>query len=201
MLPKCAGQNDLEQLSFYLDALEAREALAAGSTRILAISTETAAATLNLGSTRSAAPSRLWGTMWGSEDLAASLGASANRDDDGRYTFPYQSARSQCLYAASALGITAIDAVWTDFRDFEGLERETSEGLRDGFSAKAAIHPAQVEVINRVLTPRPEQLEWANAVVDLLQKTGVARLDGKMVDLAHKRIAERLLKRAAAISV
>ena len=95
------------------------------------------------------------------------------------------------------LGAQPVDAVYTDFRDLAGLERETAAGLRDGFTAKAAIHPAQAEVINRVLTPTPEQLAWAREVVTLLTDAGVARIGGKMVDIAHKRIAERILQRSA----
>ncbi len=200
VLPKCSSARDIEQLSHYLDALEAREGLVAGATRILGIVTETAASTLNLAALHQRPAARLWGVMWGSEDLAASLGARANRNDQGVYTFPYQAARSQCLYAASALHIVAIDAVWTDFRDHEGLEAETQEGLRDGFAAKAAIHPAQVDVINRVLTPEQEQVEWAVKVVAALEGKGVAKLDGRMIDLVHKRIAERVLNRRKAIA-
>ena len=71
--------------------------------------------------------------------------------------------------------------------------------VRDGFTAKAAIHPAQAEIINRVMTPTAAELDWAREVVALLADRGVARLDGKMVDLAHKRIAERLLRRRATL--
>jgi citrate lyase subunit beta/citryl-CoA lyase len=200
VLPKCQGNQELLRLSYYLEALETQQDVLPGTVRVLAISTETSGATLNLGSTAPPAPPRLWGSMWGSEDLAASLGAIGNRDGNGNYTFPYQSARSQCLYAASTLGIAAVDSVWTDIRDLDGLEREAREGLRDGFIAKAAIHPAQVDVINRAFTPSAARLEWARRVIDLLADRGVARLDGVMVDLVHKRIAERLLLRAAAIS-
>ena len=125
---------------------------------------------------------------------------SATRDETGAYTFPFQFARSQCLYAANVLGVTAVDAVYTDFRNPAGLEQETGFAVRDGFLAKAAIHPAQVEIINRVLTPTAAQLAWARQVVHLLAETGVARLDGKMIDLAHKRVAERLLLRAEAMA-
>ncbi len=197
VLPKCEGAADIDRLSFYLDALEARDEIAPGSTRIVTVATETAAATLNL-SQASAGSKRLWGLLWGGEDLSACLGANGNRDADGAYTFPYQFARSQCLYAASALGVVAIDAVYPDFRDLPGLEAEAREGLRDGFTAKAAIHPAQIAPINAVMTPRPEQVDWAEKVVDLLAHQAVARLDGRMVDLAHKRVAEKILSRASA---
>lgn len=199
VLPKAHGPAEVVRLSHMLDALEAREEIEAGATRILTVATETAASTLALASPAGEGQERLWGMLWGGEDLAAALGAMANRDEEGRYTFPYRFARSQCLYAANATGIAAVDAVYTDFRDPGGLETEVRAALRDGFVAKAAIHPAQVEIINRVLTPDEGQLDWARQVVALLADRGVARLDGRMVDIAHKRIALRLLSRAAAL--
>lgn len=197
VLPKSEGVQDLARLSHQLDVMEAREGMDLGATRIMSVATETAAATLALGNPRGV--DRLWGMLWGGEDLAAALGAGSNRDAAGAYTFPYQFARSQCLYAAKALGVAAVDAVYTDFRNSPGLAEETRVGLRDGFSAKAAIHPAQVDVINEIMTPNEEQLGWARQVVSLLHENAVARLDGRMIDLAHKRIAEGLLSREAAI--
>lgn len=198
VLPKCTNSAELEKLSSYLDVLEAREGIDEGNTRILTVATETAGATLSLSRPYSDASRRLWGMLWGGEDLSATLGASTNRDEGGEYTFPYQFARSQCLYAANALNAQPVDAVYTDFRDDEGLEAETRMALRDGFTAKAAIHPNQAPIINKVLTPTKDQIDWAESVVDLLRNTGVAKLDGRMIDLAHKRVAERILLRARA---
>lgn len=201
MLPKCGSLVEVERLGHCLDALEARDGLEAGAIRIMTVATETAAATLRLGSAEADRSGRLWGMLWGGEDLSATLGAQTNRDETGTYTFPYQFARSQCLFASNALGVAAVDAVYVDFRDPEGLAAETRLGLRDGFSSKAAIHPAQVEVINEVMTPTPDQLDWAKEVTTLLQDRAVARIGGRMIDLAHKRIAERLLSRAAALGL
>lgn len=201
VLPKYRQEQDIHQLGFYLEALEAREGIDAGATRLLIVATETAAAAHNLGQPYRLHSPRLWGAMWGGEDLAAELGSVSNRDGEGRYTFPFLYARSQCLYGASALGIVAVDAVHTNFRDLERLEAETREGLRDGFIAKAAIHPAQVGVINKVLTPDASQVAWAEQVTALLADQGVARLDGKMIDLVHKRIADRILERATSFGL
>ena len=199
MLPKCAGPEDVERLAHYLDMAEALEGITPGSTRITTVATETATAALNLARTpRAGVAARVWGLLWGAEDLAADLGLASNRTTEGRYTDPCRHARTQCLYAANAIGAVAIDAVYTDFRDPEGLERECREGLRDGFTAKAAIHPAQIEVINRVMTPSPAELDWAHKVHTLLARSGVAQLDGKMIDIAHKRMADRILARAGA---
>ncbi|HEY9536570.1 MAG TPA: CoA ester lyase [Kiloniellaceae bacterium] len=196
MLPKCCGLRDVERLSHHLDALEVREGLTQGSTRILPVATETAAATLDLPSFAAAPAPRLWGLLWGGEDLSADLGAARNRDAGGAYTLPYQFARAQCLMAAAAAGAVAVDAVSVDFRDLEALDRETREALADGFTAKAAIHPAQIPVINAALTPDAEQIAWAEAVLAALDGKGAGRLEGRMVDQPHRRSAIRILARA-----
>jgi len=95
------------------------------------------------------------GMTWGAEDLSAALGASTNRDEDGQLEFTYKMARSLCLMAAVAAGIEPIDTVYTNFKDSKGLFRESQAARRAGFTGKVAIHPDQVEPINRAsLTPR-----------------------------------------------
>ena len=189
MLPKSGGGDDVRRVSFYLDALEAREGVDAGSIRILPIVTETAASMFGLGSYADPAIPRLFGMLWGGEDLAADVGATGNRDSDGRYAPAYQLARSLCLFGAASAGVAAIDAVYTNFRDSEGLKAEALEGLRSGFSAKAAIHPAQVEVINEAFTPSKQDVEWAQRVVAAFETAGdvgVAAIDGRMLDRARE---------------
>ena len=198
VLPKCRGGDDVRLVGHYLGALEAREGIERGATRILPIATETGAAMFGLGSY--AGVERLCGIFWGGEDLAADLGAVANRDAVGRYTGPYELARSLCLYAAAAAQVDAVDAVYTNFRDLEGLKSEAAQALRDGFSAKAAIHPDQVEPINAAFTPSAGDVAWAKRVIaafDEAPGAGVASLDGKMLDRPHYRTAQRVLARAA----
>ncbi|WP_260601662.1 HpcH/HpaI aldolase/citrate lyase family protein [Bordetella hinzii] len=171
---------------------------AKGCLRLLPIVTETAAATLRAAQYE--AGGRLDGLMWGGEDLAADLGAQANRDASGRYTAPYEMARSLALLGAAAARVPAIDAVYPDFRDLQGLRAEALDALRDGFSAKAAIHPAQVAVINEAFTPAPQALRQAERVLRAFQEAGgaaVVALDGKMLDRPHYRAARRVLERAA----
>lgn len=198
MLPKAMGAASVALLSSYLDALEVRDGIAPGSVKILPIITETGAAMLDLDY-RGAGNGRLCGMLWGGEDLAADLGASANRDAAGAYLPPFQMARSLCLYAAAAAGVPAIDSVYTDFRDMAGLEAEAREAVVMGFYGKAAIHPAQVEPINRAFTPDEASLRWARevkAAFDARPGAGVVGIDGRMIDRPHLRQAERILNRA-----
>jgi citrate lyase subunit beta / citryl-CoA lyase len=197
VLPKCRGGDDTRLVGHYLSALEAREGIESGATRILPIATENGASMFGLGTYAGAG--RLCGIFWGGEDLAADLGAIANRDTHGRYAAPYELARSLTLFAAAAAQVDAIDAVYTNFRDLEGLKAEAVDALRDGFSAKAAIHPDQVEPINAAFTPSAADVAWAKRVIAAFDESpgaGVASLDGRMLDRPHYRSAQRVLSRA-----
>lgn len=196
MLPKLTGPHDLDRL----DALLARHepADAKGGTRIIAVCTETPAATLSLAAASWRRP-RLAGLLWGGEDLSAEIGASANRETGGAYTAPFQLARSLCLLAARAAGVVPIDAVFTNFRDGEGLAQEAAAARRDGFSAKAAIHPSQIAVINAAFTPTEAERAWADRVVAALEasQSGVTQIDGVMIDAPHLAQARRILAAVA----
>ena len=199
MLPKCRSGRDVALVDSYLAALEARDGIPQGSVRILPIVTESAAALFEMASYAQAG-SRLCGMMWGGEDLAADVGTVANRDADGCYTAPYELARSLTLMGATAAQVPAIDAVYTNFRDPEGLKAESAQALRDGFSAKAAIHPDQIGPINAAFTPSPVDVAWATRVISAFNETpekGAIVLDGKMLDRPHYRSAQRVLARAA----
>jgi citrate lyase subunit beta/citryl-CoA lyase len=179
--------------------MEAHAGIELGRIRILPIVTETAASLFGLGTYAELPTPRLFGMMWGGEDLAADIGAIANRDASGRYTTPYELARSLCLLGAAAASVLPVDAVYTNFRDLQGLKAEALEGLRSGFGAKVAIHPAQVDVINEAFTPSSSDVEWAKRVIaafDALGGGGVAAIDGKMLDRPHLRSAQRVLARA-----
>ena len=198
MLPKCASGDDARRLARELDVMEARNHVETGSIRILPIVTETAASLFGLGTYRDPHIARLYGMLWGGEDLAADVGATANLGSDGRYTPAYELARSLCLFGAAAAGVVAIDAVYTNFRDSAGLKAEALEAVRSGFSAKAAIHPGQVEVINEAFTPSAEDVAWAQRVVAAFEgagETGVAAIDDRMLDRPHLRSAQRVLAR------
>jgi citrate lyase subunit beta/citryl-CoA lyase len=194
MLPKLSGPHDLGRLDVLLQQSEPAEAR--GDTRVIAVCTETPAATLSLASASWRHP-RLAGLLWGGEDLSAEIGASANRDAAGSYTGPFQLARNLCLLAARAAGVTPIDAVFTDFRDDAGLTQEAQAAQRDGFEAKAAIHPRQVDIINAAFTPTEAERAWAERVVATLEgnRFGAAQLDGVMIDAPHLAQARRILAR------
>ncbi len=200
MLPKSQSGDDVTLLSAKLAVREAENSLPDGATAIIAIATETARSLFHMGSYVGVSQ-RLKGLTWGAEDLSADLGAETNRLADGSYADAYRLARALCLVAASACEVAAIDTVFTNFRDMEGLRAESEAARREGYAGKMAIHPAQVPVINEVFTPSPEAVERARRIVALFAENpdaGVIGLDGEMLDRPHIRRAERILAAAAA---
>ena len=203
MLPKAEGGPAVIHLDAKLTAREAIHDVSDGATGIVALATETAAALFVAGSYRGASP-RLTGLTWGAEDLSVELGSETNRDADGRFSGPFQLARNLCLAAASSARVQAIDTVFVDFRNSEGLRREAEEARRDGFTAKMAIHPAQVAVINEVFTPSAEAVARARTIVTAFEANpglGVVGIDGVMFDQPHLRRAQNLLARAKAAGI
>jgi citrate lyase subunit beta / citryl-CoA lyase len=199
VVPKACGPQDALRTAERLAALERGRAGAPGRLRMVLVATETAASVLALSDFRAPVP-RLAGLMWGGEDLSADLGVRRNREADGSYRPVFRLARDLTLLAAAATGATAIDAVFTDVRDHAALEAECREARAMGFTAKAAIHPGQVPAIHAGLRPDDEELAWARRVLTALAGTrsGVAMLDGRMIDEPHRRLAHRLVARAAA---
>ncbi|NDA45728.1 MAG: CoA ester lyase [Alphaproteobacteria bacterium] len=196
MLPKCQSLDDVARLITYLDILEIREGIEPGAIAIYPIVTETARSVLALSDYRKPM-ARIKGLLWGGEDLAADIGALANRDRAGHYTSLFASARSLCLLAAAALEAEAIDAVNVNFRDLDALRLEAEQAAQDGFSAKAAIHPDQIDVINQAFTPSAEAVSHAKAILEAFKQSdsGVASLNGRMIDAPHLRSARKILHR------
>jgi citrate lyase subunit beta/citryl-CoA lyase len=132
--------------------------------------------------------------MWGAEDLFAVLGGTANRYPDGSYREVARHVRSQTLLAAKAYGRMALDSVYLDIKDLDGLAKEVDDAVAVGFDAKVAIHPSQVAVIRAGYQPTPEQVEWALAVVAAARsERGVFQFEGLMVDAPVLRRAERIV--------
>lgn len=198
LFPKAEGGASVVHLDAKLTAQEAIAGVAEGSIKVLAQNVESAAGLFMAGTFKDAS-ARLVGVTWGPEDLSAELGAETNRDDKGLLTEPYRFARSVCLFSAAAAKLPAIETVYVDFRNSDGLRKDTVEARRDGFTGRLAIHPAQVPVINEVFTPTAEQIEKAKAIVSAFAANpgaGAIGIDGKMFDRPHLIRAQRLLAAA-----
>ncbi len=203
MLPKPDGPDDVSTLSYYLDALEAQNGLEHGTTQILPVATETAAAPFRLGDYAHAGLQRLAGLTWGAEDLSTAICASTNLDPDGNWASTFKMVRSLTLLAAHAAGVQAIETLYVDFRDSDGLFESCRAARAEGFSGRIAIHPAQVEPINRGFTPSEQEIEFARRVVAAFAAApgaGTIGLDGKMLDIPHLKQARHTLALAEAVA-
>jgi citrate lyase subunit beta/citryl-CoA lyase len=198
VLPKPTSAGDAKLLSKILLVHEEENDLEPGGTAILPIATERPAALFAMDgyadSTR-----RLGGLTWGAEDLSTALGATTNRGEDGNWLPPYQLARSLCLFAAAAAGVPAIDTVYTDYKDADGLAKFAAAARRDGFEGMLAIHPGQIQIINAAFVPTSDETERAQRIVELFAANpdaGTLGLDGEMIDRPHWLQAKRILETA-----
>ncbi|HVV80099.1 MAG TPA: CoA ester lyase [Pseudolabrys sp.] len=195
LFPKAEGGPTVTHLDAKLTAREVIAGLAEGHVKVLAQNVESAAGFFAAGTYRGSSK-RLIGVTWGPEDLSAELGAEANRDATGRLTEPYRLARSVCLFSAAAAKTAAIETVFVDFRNEEGLLKDTEDAKRDGFVGRLAIHPAQVPIINAVFEPSAEQIAHAKKIVAAFAAqpgAGAVGIDGKMFDRPHLVRAQALL--------
>ena len=202
VLPKVSCAEEIIEAAERLAALEAAHGKPSGRMRLLALVTETPAGLLALPqyppllAASAVSRAHLAGLTWGAEDLSAALGAGGKRDRAGALTFTFQLARTHCLLAAAALDVAAVDGVHTEFRDAAALQRELEDARRDGFDGKLAIHPDQVAPINAAFTPTDAEREHARRVLAAFAaagNSGVASLDGQMIDRPHLLQAQRIL--------
>ena len=195
LIPKANGMQDIDLIANYVDALEVAAGVTPGHVKLLVVATETPAAMI--GFAGYATPNkRLVGVTWGAEDLGAAVGALTNKEPNGEWTFPYQVARAQCLFAAHAAGALALDTLYADFKDQQGLAASCRIARRDGFAGRIAIHPDQIATINDCFTPSDADLAHARRVVEAFAAqpdAGTLGIDGKMYDIPHLVAAKRTL--------
>jgi citrate lyase subunit beta / citryl-CoA lyase len=192
VLPKAQGGQALADLDQRLTALGDAQ------TRILPLATETPAAIFALG-TYGGITKRLCGISWGVEDLSVAVGAATAREANGHYTPLFEMVRGLALFAAHAANVPAIETIFPSLKDEQGLEAYAARGCRDGFAGMLAIHPAQIPIINQAFTPSPEDIAWAQRVMDVFAAhpgAGVLQVDGQMLDAPHLKRAQSILRDA-----
>ena len=201
VVPKPRHAGDVREISQILDGLEHRHQIPHGSTLLVLIATETPEGLLNIREV-AAASERIVTVSWGIEDLGAAMGLPRVRDAENRYLDIPRYARVMCTVVAAAAGVQALDTVYTDIADLDGLRRECEEGVAMGFTGKISIHPSQIEVINQTFTPQPAVVAEAQELVaafDEHRKRGVFafRFKGQMVDAPHLTRALKIIAQAS----
>lgn len=199
VLPKVL---DLKAVHAVDQLIKNQEQLAAADysdVKLLLIGTEMAAAVFNLN--EMVRHERVNGVTWGAEDLSVSLGARAKRDEQGNYLEVFSFVRSMCLLSAVAAEVQAIDAVYVDIKNSEGLRRECKTAADMGFSAKLTIHPDQIDIVNEAFTPSAAEVEEATALIAAFaeheaQGKMAFRFEGEMVDVPHLKRAQQIVAQA-----
>jgi citrate lyase subunit beta/citryl-CoA lyase len=202
VLPKAGSGSDVERVDHWLEAFESARGFPEGSIKLIPMITETAEALLKIA-TFVPTPRRVIAMTWGAEDLAAELGATANRDSTGQYLPTYQAASMQCQLAAAAAGVLAIDTVDTEIRDLAAVESRARASRQAGYAGKLAIHPSQIAPLHAAFTPSADEIDWARAVkqaFDQAPNAGALRLAGKLIDRPHLVQAQRILAVADALA-
>jgi citrate lyase beta subunit len=202
VVPKARRASDVREIVGHLERLEHQHGLPFGSTKLVVLATELPEGLLNIAEIATASP-RIVTLTWGVEDLSAAMGLPRVRDAQNQYLDIPRYARVMCAVAASAAGIESMDTVYTDIADLDGLRRECEDGLAMGFTGKISIHPSQIEVINAVFTPSPEDLVEARELVAAFDEHAARgvfafRFKGQMVDAPHLTKARKVIARAGA---
>ena len=196
VVPKVESGGQVRSISEYIEMYEVSGRIPVGTIRML-VGVETAKGILNLKEI-AAADKRLEAIIFGAEDYAASIGARRTKE-----ATEVLYARSAVVTACAANELHAIDMVYIDFRDAEGLRLEAEQGAALGFSGKQIIHPNQVAVVQEAFTPSEEAIEYAQRVVRAFAASqkegkGAFALDGKMIDMPLLKNAQKVLDRAKA---
>ena len=196
VVPKVESGSQVRAISDYIEMYERSARKTLGGIRML-VGVETAKGILNLKEIAEA-DRRLEAIIFGAEDYAASIGATRTKD-----ATEVLYARSAVVTACAAHDLQAIDMVYIDFRDVEGLRAEAEQGARLGFSGKQIIHPNQVAPVQEAFTPSDEAIAYAQRVVDAFSASqregrGAFALDGKMIDMPLLKNAQKVLDRAKA---
>jgi citrate lyase subunit beta-like protein len=196
VVPKVETAAQVRAISDYIEMYERSARMPVGTIRML-VGVETAKGILNLKEIAEA-DRRLEAIIFGAEDYAASIGARRTKE-----ATEVLYARSAVIAACAANDLQAIDMVYIDFRDIEGLRAEAEQGAGLGFSGKQIIHPNQVAAVQEAFTPSAEAIAYAQRVADAFATSqkegrGAFALDGKMIDMPLLKNAQKVLDRAKA---
>jgi citrate lyase subunit beta / citryl-CoA lyase len=198
-LPKTECADDVIQCEHEIARIERAAGIPFGTTKMMA-AIESAAGVLNAKEIAFASD-RLVGIALGAEDYVTNL--KTNRSKDGMELL---FARSMILLAARTAGIAAIDTVYSDVDDEEGLRQETSLVKQLGFDGKSVINPRQISVIHELYTPGEKEIRKSRAILDAMEEanrkgSGVIALNGKMIDKPVVERARRVLDLAFASGI
>eukprot|EP00088_Acartia_fossae_P051628 TRINITY_DN5800_c0_g1_i10.p1 TRINITY_DN5800_c0_g1~~TRINITY_DN5800_c0_g1_i10.p1 ORF type:complete len:336 (-),score=36.40 TRINITY_DN5800_c0_g1_i10:136-1143(-) len=132
--------------------------------------------------------------VFGSDDFAADIGATRTKESTELFY-----ARQAVVTAAKAFKLQAIDLVYIDYKDLDGLERQSLEGAQFGFTGKQVIHPGQIAVVQKAFTPPQARIEWASQLIKEFEDhqeagAGAFVFRGQMIDMPTVKQAQNVLQ-------
>lgn len=198
MLPKVESKEDVIESEKIIEKLEKERGMKSGSI-VLIPTLETAKGVVNVYEI-AVSSKRVIAIGFGAVDFTRDMGTSLSKEGTELFF-----ARSQVAIAARAAGVQALDTVFIDLADKEGLIKDSQLAKQLGFKGKFLIHPSQIEPVNQIFSPLPKEIEYAKKVVSAFKEAearglGAASLEGRMIDIAVFRQAEDLLALAEAIA-
>jgi citrate lyase subunit beta/citryl-CoA lyase len=186
--PKVDTPDEVRKVDAILNDREPKMKIEKGGVKLL-IAIESPKGLLNAPAI-AAASSRNVGIIFGAEDYGREIGLPAVREGEARDLLY---ARSAIVVAAASAHVQAVDGVWVDLNDSDGLLGFAKQSRQLGFSGMSCIHPSQVDAINTVFSPTPEEIEYCQKVLQAFEEAN-ARGDGSIAfggQLIDRPIVER----------
>lgn len=192
VIPKVEKGEELKELDMLMTQIEKQQNFPIGGVELMAL-IETPLGIINVDEIAMSTP-RLTGLLFGAGDFTRETRGQITKE---RWELYYPLIK--IIVAARAANIDAVDSPYFDVKDPEGCEVNARQGKVLGYDGKSAIHPSQVEVINKVFTPTPEEIERAKKVIELYQNAeaegkGATQLNGQLIEHVHVTISKRILK-------
>ncbi len=201
VLPKVETADEVGRVHAMVAARETALRMAPGAVRFL-VAIESPKGLLNAPAIAAASP-RVVGLMFGAEDFGRELGLPTSREGEARDMIY---ARSALVIAASSAHVQAVDGVWVDLKDTEGLFGFARQSRRLGFSGMSLIHPGQIDPINTIFSPTPDEVSYAEQVVNAFEEAnargdGSIAFGGQLIDRPIVERARRTIELARSLGV
>lgn len=201
VLPKIETREQVKTVEDILDRTETGMGIPTGEVRLL-VAIESPRGLFNAYAIASSSP-RVIGLIFGAEDFGREMGLPLRREGEARDLLY---ARSAFVTAASAANVQAVDGVWPDLHDMEGLNAFAAQSRRLGFTSMSLIHPSQIDPINAAFTPTPAEVAYCRQVVQAFDEArargeGSIAFGGQLIDLPIVERARRTLALAESLEV
>jgi citrate lyase subunit beta / citryl-CoA lyase len=194
VIPKVDDENEVIDIIRFISILEDERGIKNGSIKLMP-SIETAKGVVNAYSIAKA-DQRVNALIFGVFDFLYDMGLDYDENDGIEYIY----ARGKIPVDAKAAGVAAIDAIWQNVDDTNGLTKDARVAKRLGYSGKSIIHPSQIDPVHKIFIPTKNEIEWAKKVIEALGETmergsgrGAVKLEGKMIDAVHYKQAKAIL--------